>query len=152
MSDKINKEVVTVSSVLEELKYEPNYQSLDLDGMKLLTVLFGASDEQKAEMSKELNKSGLGAVLRKRVEVFKLTEQVSLDAMIFWLALGIEGPGELMLYLIEVLDFYSINNRAAVLNDFAMQIYPDGFYTDESARYIVSNVIKEGRATNGTIY
>lgn len=153
MSEKAKEnDQQTITALLAASNHEPTYVQLKIDHVKFLTILFGSTDEVKDNMIQDVTSVGLGAVLSKRITAFKLEDAISKDGMLFWVALDIDSPGGLMLYLITLLDFYTENNKAATLNDLGMQIYPDGFYTVDSCRYIVNNFVKDNKAKNGYIY
>ena len=142
----------TLSSNIVIAKLHPEYRQLEMDGVKIMTILHGASDENKYEMISNISSEGLGAVLIKRINAFQLEDAVSNDGKLFWMVLDVNTPGALMLYLIKLLDFYTEHNRPATLEDLGMRIFPNGFYTTNSGIDIVNNIVKENKAINGYIY
>jgi hypothetical protein len=91
-------------------------------------------------------------MLDKRIHAFNLHSSVSDDGMLFWIVLGIGSPAALMLYLIALTDFHTVNERAADAKDIATLIFPDGFYTRETVTVIKNEIIKTNKSINGFIY
>jgi len=161
----LSNDLMLLRDTMESLNFQPTYYS-DVPGdddrkvankkeanFNLLAILHKATEETKEELIKiNILPMVLGKILDKRIKAYKLEQCISNDAMLFWFALNIDNPGKIMVYLIDLLDFCSVHNRPAVLEDLSTTIYPLGFYDTNTFNFIIKNIIKEDRTLHGFIY
>ena len=101
--------------------------------------------------SKEYNNQFLTQILNKRVEVCELQDKIDNAALAMYLCFNIPNPGAVVIYLIDLLEFYETNGRKATVDDMA-DIYPLGFYNKETLIFIIDNITKRNLSVWSNIY
>jgi len=143
--------------VAEELgfKYEYDAPPTDVnvlrDNVMMLTVAANGEDYVSGLLS-DPECPLLFQIINKRVETLGLTEYIAPSAIIMAAIYNIESPGKAIVYLIELLDYAVRNNVKVDYIAVTTSIFPDAFFTNETASNIIDKIHKLKKAKHSTVY
>lgn len=134
----------------------PSYDSLTELGTNMYLSFIESNKGDKKFInkildSKEYNNQFLTQILNKRVEVCELQDKIDKETLAMYLCFNIPTPGAVVIYLIELLEFYETNGRKATVDDI-VDIYPLGFYNKETLIFIIDNITKRNLSVWSNIY
>lgn len=127
------------------------YSKLDGEEVKLLITVFNNTNDQ--EMFNDILETTVGKFVNGKINSFNLTNKVNLNT-----ALGLSAgfnlliPGQIVLMLIDLVNFYDKYQKEATMLDAFQKIYPMGFYNEDSFIKIVDEYLKSKRLKNSEIY
>lgn len=141
-----------IEDVMREKNFRPEYKNLSEDGVRLF-LQFTTSSEvlQHVLKSKEYKDQFFTEILDGRINTFELQEKVKHEALISYIVFELNNPAKVILLLIRLLEFYEKNKRAAGWKDI-VNIFPMGFYDDNTCRFIIENCLKTRKTINSEIY
>lgn len=121
---------------------------LDKETFKVLFTMALMEKEQKP--FPDIPKEGrfLSNIIRKRVEVLKLPISFTEYAYMY-IDLFVDRPGSAVLLLMDALEKYE--NQTVDIKKLA-ELYPDGFYDEETLIKIIDEEIKTGKRKWAEIY
>jgi len=99
-----------------------------------------------------LEESFLLKIYDKRISGLKLEDKVSTETGVYIHLFGLDNPGKVVLMLVDILDASERLGRKIEFADVAMEVYPNGFYTDETVIGLIDKVLKPKRCSYSTIY
>ena len=158
-----NKEIKTVRQLLEDSEFTKglikDYVPFKEFQTKLF-VMFTMEDKKKPEdrifindfiNSDDYNNQFLTKVLKKRIEACELSNMINEEVLAMWVCFSISSPGAAIIYLIDLLEFYETYKRKAEISDIS-NIYPFGFYNENTLLFIIDNIMKPNKSIWSKIY
>ena len=158
-----NKELKTVRQLLDDTEFvkgmRKEYTPFE-EYQTRLFIMFTMEDKKKPEERKfindfinsdDYNGQFITKVLKKRIEAFKLEDKINDEVLAMWICFGISSPGAAIIYLIDLLEFYETHHRKADISDIS-NIYPFGFYDENTLLFIIDNIMKPNRSIFSKIY
>lgn len=149
----------SLRKLLEDSCVEVKTKQMSVDSAALCGLLISIENNGEAEVEKFI--SSMEFVLKecfayqvalRRIQSLNLQDKVSEHMALLAVLYEISNPGQVIIMLMSLLDFYDENNKKATTEDVIVQIFPNGFYADETCLYIIDNFIKTGSAKNAVIY
>ncbi len=135
-----------------------SYEPFDVEQTKLFIMFTMSNNEDNDKSfikellsSDEYNNQFLTQILKKRIEVFNLQDKIDDEALAMYLCFNICSPGAAIIYLIDLLEFYETKGRKATIGDIS-NIYPMGFYDENSLLFIIDNITKPKLSIWSQIY
>ena len=130
----------------QELGFKPQYQPMTREQTELFATVLLSGDME--EISDKEAPHPL-KILRKRIEVLELPIKFSPKAELLSLIVTDGNPGKMMTVLIEALSNYE--NKTVDADEIA-ELYPWGFYTEDSVMELIDNYFKTRKAKWSEIY
>ncbi len=134
-----------------------SYEPFDVEQTKLFIMFTMDNKNEDRSFIKELlssdeyNNQFLTQILKKRIEVFNLQDKIDDEALAMYLCFNICSPGAAIIYLIDLLEFYETKGRKATIEDIS-NMYPMGFYDENSLLFIIDNITKPKLSIWSQIY
>jgi len=139
--------ITKIKTITKDCEFKPFYEKFIEDQMKSLIEI--TVNEPKENFEKEIDKLFPIQIFNKRIEVFNLPIKFTGKAKLLSLVYTEGNPGKMMALLIDCLQKY---DGEVIDIDKLVEIYPEGFYTQESFIDYVDNYIKTRKVAWSEIY
>lgn len=144
----------TINKELNERGLHPNHLNLTQDQTKFMMMLeLQPMTLNEIWEDKEFQDEFIVKVFNGRIAAYKLEDMVDPKLFVYGvLVYGVDNPGKGNIFLIKLLEHFHKNGTIATINDLSMNIFPFGFYDDESCRNIIDYCIKPKVTTFSELY
>lgn len=134
-----------------ELGFKPEYEAMTKEQTELLMhILFSRTHMGNKEVDlPEEDKPWPIKMIEKRIEVLKLPIKLETSAKLAMVILTGGNPGKMNAALIDILTKYE---GKTVTSDEICELYPMGFYTEESVHDYINNYLKTKKVKWSHIY
>ncbi len=91
-------------------------------------------------------------IIKKRLECFNIEHVMTNKLMFLTFYFNLLTPGKLILFIIELKDFYDERKRVPTVQDVCIEIFPRGFYSQKCMSEIINKILKPKLCDNAYIY
>lgn len=130
----------------KELGFKPNYTPMDREQFEVLINLMFT---ESLDIPKEERPFGV-QILDKRIEGLEFPIKMNDRTKLFILSLSNGNPGKIVTILIDCLTKFE--GREATVENICEELYPMGFYSDQSFTDYVNNYLKPHRCKWSQVY
>ena len=145
---------VTIQDVMHHLELPVKFRPLDTDGMVALSMILSLETEKKldTELKDIIDNDFASRVFSKRIEYLdakdKIPDIVTLALSVF----GFRTPAEAVIAVIDCFNHVAKTGEVLTAKAIYTEIYPDGFYTEDTVTLIIDNVLKPNKCSTADIY